>query len=188
MKKSYTRITPAEMDLIIKLAFGPRKMSATAIGEQLGVHHSNICGVIRAYTLVGNDDIEDIVDKLASKKITMNAVEWAFDYYGKAIPEDLQARVEAKRRGVVAFPEEETSEQKKTGDDNLLVLCERLNMLGQAISECLTENTAAALARMATDAINSNADLLLSEMKKQTEILQRIEYNTKKLSKQQNQR
>ncbi len=74
----------------------------------------------------------------------------------------------------------------------MAVLCGRLNALGRALSDCLTEETASkltdkivsAIAQL-RDSVNANADNCLAEMKKHTEILHRIEFNTKKRNQNQ---
>ena len=174
------------MDQIIKLAFGPRKMMAKDIQDEMGIDRSSISSVIRAYNFVGEGNVDYIAEKLACGSITKRAVLWAFDYYGKAVPDDLKARVAAKKRGDSFYPVPETA-QEKTNDDNLVVLCDRLNALGRAVSDGLTEKTASVLAKEIAKAITESVavatDVIMAEMAKQTEHLEKIAYNTKKLKK-----
>lgn len=180
-------LNEAVMDQIVKFAFGPQKLSLKQTAEKTGVSEDSVRRVLKAYTLVGNGEEDEIIDRVASRDMSMNHVTWAYNYYGYSLPEGIEARVTAKLRGE-SFTQETEEKPKTTEGENLLVLCERINAIGRALSDCLTESTAAKLTDKITVALkegqasaNANADMILAEMKKQTELLQRIEMNTKKL-------
>lgn len=180
------------MDLCVKYAFGPQKCTVKQTAEKCGISEDSVRRVLKAYTLVGEGGVDALIEQVASRDMSIGHVIWAYNYYGMELPKDFDARLTAKQRGD-SFTGD--AEQKPATDgDNLLVLCGRINAIGQALSDCLTEATAAKLTDKLCEKLtelhddaNANADTLLQEMKKQTELLQRIEYNTKK-NKNQNQR
>lgn len=199
MSKTYGSISVREsqMDLCVKYAFGPQKLSATKTAEKIGISRHSVQRVLRAYTLVGNGETDALVEGVASSDLSINHVKWAYSYYGIEVPADFDSRVQAALRGTMFAEKKDKTEEKeqteektskeKTGQDNLVVLCDRINALGRAVSDGLTEKTASVLAKEIATAIKDSmavaTDLILAEMAKQTEHLEKIAYNTKKLKK-----
>lgn len=198
MKKERTYPTPAKMDEVIKYMLGPRKMSSTEAGEITGLAPATCVRITNVYKRAAVDDTEEMAEYLTKNTVGPKTIAWAYECYGKEVPPDLAARVQAKKRGDLfeekpaEKPEEKPKEKPKqdTNAENLIVLCDRINAIGKALSDCLTEETAGKLAGRLVDAIgalvkesSANADNILAEMQKQTELLQKIVYNTKKLNK-----
>ena len=176
-----------QLDTLIKYAFGPRKMPLKDACEMAGVGFSTGQKIATTYRLVGNDQVDELIGYVARNDVAIATVAWAFDYHGKEMPTDYEARLIAKKRGEEFNENTPTEEQKQADADNIAVLCGRLNALGKALSDCLTEETASKLTdklvSILTDIANNanaNADNILKEMQKQTDILHRIEFNTKK--------
>ena len=182
-------LTEDMMDACVKLAFGPRKLGIRETAKMVGISEESTTRVLRTYTLVNEDNTDELAKRVSTRDITMRQVNWAYEYHGKPIPKDFEARVQAAARGV-AFPEEQQKDgqaKEKAETDNVLVLCERINALGRAVSDGLTEKTASVLAKEIAAAVKESVevatDLILKEMEKQTEYLDKIAYNTKKLKK-----
>lgn len=76
-------------DEIIKLCKGPRKLSYRAVAEMLGISVNTVRRVLIAYSCVANDNVEKLENMLRRKDMSLGMANWAFDYFGKPIPNDL---------------------------------------------------------------------------------------------------
>ena len=78
------------MDRIVKFAFGPQKLSLKQTAEKTGVSEDSVRRVLKAYTLVGNGEEDEIIDRVAGRDMSMNHVTWAYNYYGYPLPEGIE--------------------------------------------------------------------------------------------------